>query len=78
MRREARTRLAAEQEALVRALVHGAPVPTGFDAARLGVAAAQVRAKRQRRSACSHGRENVTGDEPASAFARLARWLRGR
>ena len=38
--------LAARQEALVRALVAGAPLPAGFDAARVGAAARALRDKR--------------------------------
>jgi hypothetical protein len=42
----ARDRLAAEQAALVRALVAGAPAPDGFDAGRVQATAAALRAKR--------------------------------
>jgi hypothetical protein len=43
----ARDDLAARQLALVRALLTGGPVPEGFDARRVGVEAAALRAKRR-------------------------------
>ena len=42
-----RDELAARQQALVRALLTGAPVPPGFDEHRVGVEAAALRAKRR-------------------------------
>lgn len=42
-----RDELAARQQALVRALLAGAPVPAGFDEHRVGVEAAALRSKRR-------------------------------
>jgi hypothetical protein len=43
----AREELAARQLALVRALLAGGPVPSGFDVRRIGVEAAALRSKRR-------------------------------
>lgn len=61
--------LAEEQEALVRALVAGAPLPEGFDAVRVGAAARALLRKRT---------EEVLRVWPVLDAGAFGRWAAGR